>query len=117
MNNTYIQISVALILTFFLLTLADFVPFWMPMMGEMTALVLVTSLLIVWAGFVIQEKAHDEREVILKMKAGRVAYVSGLGVLMVALVVQGVQHSIDPWIAIALAVMVVSKLLTRLFIE
>ena len=117
MNKKYIQIIVAGVLTFLLCALADLIPFWMPMMGQMTALVVVTVLLAVWAGFVIQEKVHDEREVVLKMKAGRVAYVSGLGVLMVALVVQGLQHNIDPWIAIALAVMVVSKLLTRLFIE
>jgi len=117
MNNTYIHIGVAFVLTFFLLTLADLVPFWMPMMGEMTALVVVTLLLIVWAGFVIQEKAHDEREVVLKMKAGRVAYVSGLAVLVVALVMQGMSDVIDPWIAVALAVMVVSKLFTRLYLE
>ncbi len=117
MNKTYIQIIVACTLIFFLAVLADLVPFWMPMMGQMTALVLVTSLLLLWAGFVIQEKAHDERETVLKMKAGRVSYLLGLGVLMIALVVQGMAHNIDPWIILALAVMVVSKLLTRLYLE
>ena len=109
--------GVAVVLAFFLLTLADLVPFWMPMMGEMTVLLLVVVLLLVWAGFVLQENAHDEREVLLKMKSGRVAYLSGLGVLMLALVVQGMNHAIDPWIAVALAVMVVTKLFTRLYEE
>lgn len=117
MNKNYLHIIVAAVLTFFLLTLADLVPFWMPMMGEMTALLLVVILLLVWAGFVMQETAHDEREVVLKMKSGRVAYLSGLGVLMLALIVQGFAHAIDPWIAIALAVMVVSKLVSRLYLE
>ena len=117
MNKNYFHIAVAAILAFFLLTLADLVPFWMPMMGEMMMLLLVVVLLLVWAGFVMQETAHDEREVLLKMKSGRVAYLSGLGVLMVALVVQGMSHAIDPWIAIALAVMVITKLFTRLFEE
>jgi hypothetical protein len=117
MNKNYLHSGVAIVLAFFLLTLADLVPFWMPMMGEMTALLLVVILLLVWAGFVMQETAHDEREVLLKMKSGRVAYLSGLGVLMVALVVQGFAHAIDPWIAIALAVMVVAKLVTRLYEE
>lgn len=117
MNKNYLHIIVAAVLAFFLLTLADLVPFWMPMMGEMTALLLVVILLLVWAGFVMQETAHDEREVVLKMKSGRVAYLSGLGVLMLALIVQGFAHAIDPWIAIALAVMVVSKLVSRLYLE
>lgn len=117
MNKKYLHIVVAVVLAFFLLTLADLVPFWMPMMGELMALLVVVILLLVWSGFVLQETAHDEREVILKMKSGRVAYLSGLGVLMVALVVQGLQHIIDPWIAIALAVMVLSKLCTRIYEE
>lgn len=117
MNKKYLHIIVALVLAFFLLVLADLVPFWMPMMGELMALLLVVVLLIVWAGFVLKEVAHDEREVLLKMKAGRVAYLSGLGVLTLGLVVQGIGEVIDPWIAIALAVMVISKLLTRLYLE
>ena len=117
MNKKYLHILVAGVLAFFLLTLADLVPFWMPMMGEMMVLLLVVILLLVWAGFVMQETAHDEREVLLKMKSGRVAYLSGLGVLMLALVMQGIQHAIDPWIAVTLAVMVITKLATRLYEE
>lgn len=117
MNKQYLHIGVGLVLTFFLLTLADLVPFWMPMMGEMIALLIVVILLLMWAGFVLQEQAQDEREVLLKMKSGRVAYLSGLGVLLVALVVQGFAHAIDPWIAISLAVMVLAKLLTRVYLE
>ena len=117
MNKKYLHITVAGILAFFLLALADLIPFWMPMMGELIALLIVVILLLVWAGFVMQEVAHDEREVLLKMKSGRIAYLSGLGVLMLALVVQGFTHAIDPWIAIALAVMVLAKLFSRLLEE
>jgi hypothetical protein len=117
MNKKYLHIAVAGILTFFLLTLADLIPFWMPMMGEMIALLIVVILLLVWSAFVMLEQAHDEREVLLKMKSGRVAYLSGLGVLMLALIIQGLAHAIDPWIAIALAAMVLAKLFARLYEE
>ena len=117
MNKTYLQIIVAIVLSFFLCVLADLVPFWMPMMGEMTALLIVVILLIAWAGFVMQETTQDEREVLLKMKAGRVAYLSGLAVLLLALIIQGFAHAIDPWIAISLAVMVLAKLGSRLYLE
>lgn len=116
MNKKYLQIAVAGVLAFFLCTLADLIPFWMPMMGELTALLVVVVLMLVWVGFVMQENAHDEREVLLKMKSGRIAYLSGLGILMLALIVQGLHEAIDPWIAIALAVMVLAKLASR-FLE
>ncbi len=118
MNKTnYVHSVVAGLLAFFLMVLADLVPFWMPMMGEMMALLVVVILLLVWVGFVVKEKAVDEREVTLKMQSGRVAYLSGLITLTVALVVQGFAHAIDPWIAVALAVMVVAKLATWLYLE
>lgn len=113
MNKNIFHFLVAAVLSFFLLTLADLVPFWMPMMGEVIALLIVVVLLLVWSGFVMLEVAHDEREVLLKMRSGRVAYLSGLGVLTLALVVQGLSHDIDPWIAVALSVMVIAKLATR----
>ena len=117
MNKSYIHIAIGSLLIFLLVVLADLVPFWMPMMGEMVALLIVTVLMLVWVGFVMQEKAHDEREVILKMKSGRMAYLSGLAVLLIALIVQGFAHDIDPWIAGALAVMVAAKLFSRIYLE
>lgn len=117
MNKKYVQILVALVLAFFLAALADFIPFWMPMMGQMAALSIVVVLLLVWVGLVMQENAQDEREILLKMKAGRVAYLSGLVVLTIGLVEQAFSNHIDPWIAVALAVMVLSKLFTRLYSE
>ena len=117
MNKNYLHVGVAVTLTFFLLALADFLPFWMPMMGELVACVLVTLLLIVWTGFVMKEDAQDERELYLQMRAGRVAYLSGLGFLTIALIVQVFFQTVDPWIAMALAVMVLAKLFTRLYLE
>jgi peptidoglycan/LPS O-acetylase OafA/YrhL len=117
MNKSHLHIAVGSILVFFLITLADLVPFWMPMTGEMITLLIVAVLMLVWVGFIMQEQAHDEREVLLKMHSGRVAYLSGLGVLTIGLVIQGFAHSIDPWVAGALAVMVAAKLFTRIYLE
>jgi hypothetical protein len=117
MKNNVVQIVVALVIIFFLLALGDFLPFWMPNMNEMLALLIVTLLMLVWSGFVMYEKAIDEREVMLRMYAGRIAYLSGIGVLLLALIVQGFAHAIDPWIMLALAVMVVSKLFARLYLD
>jgi hypothetical protein len=115
MKNNIIKIGVALVLVFFLATLADLVPFWMPQMNEMMLLLIVSVLLLVWVGFVMFEQVGDEREAVHRMNAGRIAYLSGIGVLTLGLVVQGFNHSIDPWIAVSLAVMVVSKLSAYLY--
>ena len=117
MNKNFLHTVVAILVIFLLLVLADLIPFWMPMMGELVALLLVSVGLIVWAGFILQEQAQDEREVLLKMKSGRIAYVSGLAILLIALVVQGLEHQIDPWIAISLGVMVAAKLIARTYLE
>jgi hypothetical protein len=76
--------------------------------------VLLTS---VWIGFVVNEKIDDERDAIHRMGAGRMSYLSGITVLMIALVVEGFGHRIDPWISIALGVMVIVKLGSRLYFD
>ncbi len=117
MNKKIVQSIVAGVVIFFLMVLADLVPFWMPMMGEMLVLLLVTVCLLAWVGFVLAERAVDEREVFLAMKSSKVAYVAGVLVLGLALMVEGMAGAIDPWIPISLAFMVGSKVLTRLYWE
>ena len=117
MKNNTIKIIVALVLVFFLATLADLIPFWMPKMNEMMVLLIVSVLLLVWAAFVMFEQVGDEREVVHRMDAGRIAYLAGIAVLTLGLIVQGFAHAIDPWISIALGTMVVSKLCARLFFD
>ncbi len=115
--KNYIQIITAGIIVVLLLALADLLPFWMPNMAQMFALTIASVLLLVWAGFVMYEKGGDERELVHRMNAGRVAYLSGLGVLTLALIVQGLSHAIDPWILGALGAMVVTKLIARTYAE
>jgi uncharacterized membrane protein YdjX (TVP38/TMEM64 family) len=66
---------------------------------------------ILFTVFVFREKAVDEREVLHQYIANRYAYLLGSGVLVLAIVVQEMQHSLDPWTVIALAVMVFAKIL------
>lgn len=117
MANKLFHILTAIIFVGLLVLLSDPFMLWMPPQAQMLALLAVAVLACVWAGFVMYERAHDEREVVHKMHAGRVAYLSGVAVLTLALVVQGLAHAIDPWVSAALAVMVVSKLVSRLYTE
>lgn len=117
MANKFFHIGTALLLVGLLTLLSDPFMLWMPDFAQMTALLGAAVLACVWAGFVMYERSHDEREALHKMHAGRVAYLSGIAVLTVALIVQGFAHDIDPWISIALGVMVISKLVARFYSE
>ncbi len=109
------QISIAGLLILCLTLLSDPFMVWMPMGAQMAALLGAAVLLAVWAGFVMYERAPDEREAVHRMNAGRMAYLSGIVLLTVALVTEGLAHHIDPWISLTLATMVVVKLLSRFY--
>ncbi|HWB34172.1 MAG TPA: hypothetical protein VG753_02560 [Candidatus Paceibacterota bacterium] len=117
MANKTLHIATAAVLVLLLMLLSDPFMLWMPMGLQMAGLLAVTVLACLWAGFAVYERPRDEREAQHITQAGRVAYLSGISVLTAALVMQGVAHAIDAWIPAALAVMVVSKLLARLWAE
>ncbi len=117
MKSNLPHIAVALLVAVLLLLLTDPFMYWMPPMAGMAALVLACVLLLGWAGFVMYESASDEREAMLRMNAGRVAYLAGIAVLTIALLVEGLSHAIDPWIAGALAAMVIAKVGARIFFD
>jgi len=111
--NNILSFSIVGVLAIVLFSLVDPFMYWMPSMVQMTALTIAAALLAAFAGFILREGAGDERETVLRMHAGRAAYLSGIAVLTIALVYQGFTHSIDPWIPLALATMVLAKLIAR----
>ena len=63
----------------------------------------------VFAGLFWQEKAADEREGQLIDRGGRFAYLTGMSVLVIGLVVQSFDHAVDSWLVLTIAVMIISK--------
>ncbi len=114
-NLTHIFLAIALVILLLLLT--DPFMYWMPPLVATLALLLIAAIMCVWTFFVMKESGGDERELLHRMHAGRIAYLSGSAVLTIALVVQGLQHEIDPWIALTLVVMVLAKLVSRIYFE
>ncbi|MEK7086457.1 MAG: hypothetical protein AAB709_01750 [Patescibacteria group bacterium] len=117
MENKFFHIGTASVLVILLLLLSDPFMLWMPAKAQMVVLLCAAVLVAVWSGFVMYENSGDERELVHKMHAGRIAYLSGIAVLTLALIFQGFAHAIDPWVSFALGVMVVSKLATRLYAD
>ena len=113
MKNKITSSLFAVVLVALLGLLHDPFMYWMPTAAQTLVLTCAVVLAIMWGVFVLREESRDEREAMLRMRAGRLAYLSGIGVLTLALAVQGIMHQIDPWVTIALGVMVVTKIFGR----
>ncbi|MFZ2593721.1 MAG: hypothetical protein WAX38_03030 [Minisyncoccia bacterium] len=97
--------------------ITDAIPFYMPDMATMSALVAIVILVIVWAAFLVREQAEDERDSLHALTAGRYSYLAGIATLTLALCAQGLSHNIDPWIVISLGVMLIAKLGARWYTD
>ena len=115
MANKLLYLFIAVVLVVLLVLLSDPFMLWMPAPAQMVILLAIAVLVCVWSGFVMYEHTSDERDALHRMNAARMAYLSGLGVLTTALVVQGLAHDIDVWISITLGVMVLVKLGSRFY--
>ncbi len=116
-NNAFLQWSILALLAVVFFTLVDPFMYWMPDMAQMAALTVAAALLAVFAGFILAEKAGDERETQHRMRAGRAAFLAGITCLTFALLYQGFTHSLDPWIPLTLCAMLLAKLATRSYSE
>ncbi len=88
------------------------------LMPDSVNMMLILGLIVGFLGFiglVWREHASDEREVLHIGKAGRWSFFSGAAVLVIGIVVQAMQHDIDPWLLYALSAMVLAKLVSRTF--
>jgi hypothetical protein len=117
MKNNIIQISVAILLTGLILLLSDPFMIFMTPIAVSFVLLCIAALMTFFAVFVLYERAGDERELAHRMHSGRIAYLFGIAVLTAAFLMQGLAHEIDPWIALALAVMVITKVAMHLYLE
>ncbi|MEK7177789.1 MAG: hypothetical protein AAB705_03115 [Patescibacteria group bacterium] len=68
-----------------------------------------------FSAFIFREKSSDERESLHILAAGRISYLVGVGTLIIGVIIQTLNHEIDPWLVIALCTMVFSKLLSRIY--
>jgi hypothetical protein len=111
--------SLELLTTIVLILMAVFLlnPFnlWMPDMmvkGVVVAMLVVFSF---FAGFILREQPADERDRMHQALAGRNAFLAGSSILIAGLIVQGLSHTVDPWLVAALVLMLSAKLVTRLW--
>lgn len=64
---------------------------------------------VAFASFLWREQPRDEREEHHRYLASRFAFLIGSGVLVIAVIVQSLQHRLDPWIVLVLGAMILAK--------
>lgn len=114
-NNLVLELGVSALLIVLAVLLLNPLHMWMPDMLAMLVVVLLLGAFGILAGFVLRERATDEREQNHKLFAGRVAYLGGVAVLLLGIVVQGLHHNVDAWLVIALLVMLLAKFAAHLY--
>ncbi len=89
----------------------------MPKSTEMVLLVLFALLFFAYLGFIWKERAADEREHVHQLTAGRISFFVGSSILTLGIIIQALNHNIDPWLIGALGGMLLTKILVRLYTQ
>lgn len=87
----------------------------MPASTEMLFLVIFVLAFFVYLGFIWKETAADEREHTHQLTAGRISFFVGSSVLTMGIIIQALNHNIDPWLIGALGIMLLTKIIVRLY--
>ena len=114
-NKITKEIIVSLTLVVLAILLLNPFRFWMPDMMVMGMLVALLVLFGIFASFILKEKVFDERDDVNRSLAGRNAFLAGSAILMLGIVIQGYSHKVDSWLVVALIVMIIVKITTRLW--
>ncbi len=109
MNKSILQLVFAALSCLFGVLLILPSNIWMPSMAQMTILALAVIAFGVLAIFVAHEGDGDEREEVHRALAGRTAFLAGGAILLFAIVVESIAHTLDQWLVLALLGMVIGK--------
>lgn len=109
-NNFIVEIVTSLVLIILAVFLLNPFHAWMPAMGVKMIAGALLVIFTIFAGLLWKEKAKDERELLHKMIAGRIAFLVGTALIVIAIIYQNFTTQIDPWLVIILAGMILSKI-------
>jgi peptidoglycan/LPS O-acetylase OafA/YrhL len=84
--------------------------FYMPSMMVMVVVSAIAVLVFLWLSLIWGEQVRDERESWHRLRASRAAFLVGTVTLLVATIWQSWTGRLDPWVIVALGLMVLAKL-------
>ncbi len=110
-NNLLQEIVVSIVLIVLLVLFLNPFEFWMPPILLMMMVLGFVVVFSVFASFIWRENARDEREGLHKMMAGRIAFLAGTAILVIAIIVQSFRHELDFWLVLTLGIMILAKII------
>ena len=114
-KNDLKQTATAGVLILLLVLILNPSHFWMPTMAHMMLLGAAVVVFGLFASFILRERAGDEREGIHRMLAGRAAFLSGAGLLTIAIIYQSYTDTLDVWLVAVLVAMILAKIGVRFY--
>ncbi|KXK26067.1 MAG: hypothetical protein TR69_WS6001001361 [candidate division WS6 bacterium OLB20] len=111
--------DIALALTLLVLLLVAYNPLQL-LMPDMILIILsgaIASVLVLFVVLVWKEQDYDERDTRNRLIAGKYSFIAGTVVLAVGNIVQLLQHEMNIWLPLALAVMVITKMVSLIRLE
>lgn len=115
-NNVFLsEIVVSFVLIILLVLFIN--PFGLFMPTTLLMMLIVGFLIVfgIFASFIFRENAKDERESFHRMLAGRVAFLTGSGSLVLGIVIQSLNHNLDLWLVFALGAMILAKIIGLIY--
>lgn len=106
------ELIISIVFIFLAAALTDMFHGFMPSQFQMMVLAVIVISYAVFSAFIFRERAHDEREEQHLYRSGRVAFLFGICILVVGIVIQTFRHALDPVLVWTLTMMVVVKLLS-----
>lgn len=116
MKDNYKEIFIALILAALLVTLFVFnSAICSRPLIETMMLSLIFILAILFISFIWKERSRDEREKLHKYVSSRFAYLAGVFILTVGVIIQTIQNNLDVWLVVSLCVMLLLKMVGLIY--
>jgi len=111
MSNSFLsELSVSVILVILLFLLINPVKFVMPNEVNMLLILGLVISFIIFSAFIFKEKAKDERENLHRYISARFAYLVGMSILVIGIIVQSLNHRLDTWLISTLMSMILAKI-------
>lgn len=111
MKNKFVgEIIISIILIGLLVFFINPLDLLMPQQMHPLMVPILIVLFIIFTGFLWKETPGDEREQLHKFIASRFAYFAGVSSLILGVIIQSLQHVIDPWLIIAICITLLAKL-------
>lgn len=111
MKKRHTELGIALIFIALIIGLTDPIDLLMPSEIQTTLLVLAVVVYGFFAGLMFREKPLDEREELILHQSSRAGFLVGTGVLLLGVVYQVANRSLDNWLIWALGSMVIVKVI------